>query len=158
MRFLSYILSLSLLAAVSNAAEELTPQQVDLFELHVRPVLVTHCIKCHGDAKQEGALRLTQLEELLRGGESGPVIVPGKPDESLMLEALRYESLEMPPDHPLDPKLIAGIEKWIANGAPWPKLEKLRPVTTITAEDRDWWCIQPIRDPEVPAVDDRSWC
>ncbi len=158
MRFPLSLVVFLLVPSVVAAADELTQPQVELFELHVRPVLVAHCVKCHGDAKQEGALRLTKLEELLRGGDSGPAIVPGKPDESLILEALRYESLEMPPDGPLDPKLIAGIEQWIAAGAPWPKLAVLRPQSTITEEDRQWWCIQPIRDPEVPEVDDHGWC
>ena len=92
MRCLSFLSVLSLVVAMAQASDDISAQDVELFELHVRPVLVDNCIKCHGDAKQEGSLRLTKFEELLRGGESGPAIVPGKPDESLLLEALRYES------------------------------------------------------------------
>ncbi|MCA8999039.1 MAG: DUF1553 domain-containing protein [Planctomycetaceae bacterium] len=158
MRCLSFLSVLSLVVAMAQASDDISAQDVELFELHVRPVLVDNCIKCHGDAKQEGSLRLTKFEELLRGGESGPAIVPGKPDESLLLEALRYESFEMPPEKPLDSKLIAGIEKWIAAGAPWPKLAVLRPDSSITDEDREWWCIQPISDPQVPEVQDNGWC
>ncbi|MEZ5940069.1 MAG: DUF1553 domain-containing protein [Planctomycetaceae bacterium] len=143
---------------VQAESTELNAQQVELFEIHVRPVLVTHCIKCHGDAKQEGALRLTKLEELLRGGESGPAVVPGKPEESLLLEALRYESFEMPPSGQLDDKLVAGIEAWISAGAPWPNTEVLRPISTLTEADRNWWCIQPVADAPVPAVNDNGWC
>ena len=149
---------IALLMPCLVVAEELTPKQRDLFEKHVRPILVAHCIKCHGQSKQEANLRLTSLEELLKGGESGPAIVPGNADESLLLEALKYDSLEMPPDGRLNRNLISGIEKWIAAGAPWPRNVVLKPTPKITAKDREWWCYQPIADPTVPNVDDGGWC
>ncbi len=136
----------------------LSAQQSDLFESHVRPTLVAHCIKCHGDTKQEGGLRLTKMEELLRGGESGPAIVPGNLNESLLLESLRYESFEMPPSGQLKDDIVEGIAKWIEAGSPWPQGLVLKPTVTITDEDRDWWCYQPIGDPVVPDVDDNGWC
>ncbi|MGC1272168.1 MAG: PSD1 and planctomycete cytochrome C domain-containing protein [Planctomycetaceae bacterium] len=150
--------AIPLLAAQCVSAKDLTPEQSDLFEKHVRPTLVTHCIKCHGEAKQESDLRLDSREAMLTGGAAGPAIVPGKPGESLLLEAVRYESYEMPPSGQLDAALADGLEKWIAAGAPWPEGTVLKPTPKITAEDREWWCYQPIVDPQVPQVDDGSWC
>ncbi len=139
-------------------ADDLTPQQRDLFEVHVRPTLVRHCIKCHGEDKQESGLRLTSLESLIKGGESGPAIVPGKPGESLLIEALRYESFEMPPSGQLEDQVVRGMAEWIKAGSPWPQGLVLSPPPNITAEDRDWWCYQPIENREVPIVNDNGWC
>jgi len=139
-------------------AGELSPRQRDLFEIHVRPTLVKHCLKCHGESKQEGGLQLTSLASLLAGGDSGPAIVPGKPDESLLLEALRYESYEMPPSGRLDAEVADGIAAWIEAGSGWPQGLVLAPAPKITDEDRDWWCYQPPGDPAVPEVDDDGWC
>ncbi len=135
-----------------------TAQDFEAFEIHIRPILVTHCVKCHGDQKAEGGLRLTRREDLIRGGESGPALIPGKPEDSLLVEAVHYESLEMPPEEPLSPKQISAIEAWIADGAPWPDATKLRPTTGLSEQDRQWWCIQPILDPVVPPADPEGWC
>ena len=158
MRFACLLSALFFTPFYQVPADELSPKEKDLFEIHVRPLLVAHCIRCHGDEKQESELRLTSLEEILKGGESGPAIVPGKPNDSLLLEALRYESLEMPPDGKLDKEAIDGIEKWIAAGSPWPRGTVLKAAPKITAKDRAWWSFQPIADPVVPNVDDDGWC
>ncbi|WP_442506686.1 DUF1553 domain-containing protein [Novipirellula sp. SH528] len=138
--------------------QQLSREQHDLFEIHVRPTLMRHCISCHGETKQEGGLRLTSLDDLLKGGESGPAIVVGKPNESLLVEALRYESFEMPPEEPLENELIDGLVNWIAAGAPWPADVMLKPLPKITDEDRAWWCYQPITDPKPPATERDEWC
>jgi hypothetical protein len=140
------------------SAQKLPRADRDLFEIHVRPTLVAHCIRCHGDAKQEGGLKLTSFEELMEGGDSGGVIVEGKPAESLIMEAMRYESFEMPPDGQLDDEVIAGLAKWITAGAPWPEGTVLEPTPEITDEDREWWCYQPLADPALPEVEDDRWC
>ncbi|GAA5511059.1 hypothetical protein Rcae01_06572 [Novipirellula caenicola] len=124
----------------------------------MRPTLTRHCIACHGESKQEGGLRLTSLEDLLEGGDSGPAIVIGNPDESLLIEALRYESFEMPPEEPLENELISGLVDWIADGATWPAGVVLQPPPKISDEDRAWWCYQPITDPQPPAIKDDQWC
>ncbi|QDS93800.1 Planctomycete cytochrome C [Roseimaritima multifibrata] len=139
-------------------AEEPTTAERDQFEQHVRPMLLTNCIKCHDDNKQEGGLNLTTLEGLLEGGDSGPAVVPGKPDESLLLEALRYESFEMPPSGQLEDSLVGGIAAWVAAGADWPNGLQLKKVAKIDQKDRDWWCYQPVGDTPVPEVDDNGWC
>lgn len=146
------------LITVPLTAGEPNQQDRDLFEIHVRPTLVAHCIRCHGETKQEGELQLTSFEALLKGGESGPAIVPGKPNESLLIEAMKYESFEMPPTGQLEKDLVVGIEKWITAGAKWPKGVVLKPTPKITSIDREWWCYQPIADPAVPQVEDDGWC
>ena len=132
----------------------------EFFELHARPLLVAHCIRCHGEAKQEAGLNLATRAGVVAGGDSGPAIVPGKPAESLLLEALRYESLEMPPTGKLDDVAIAGIERWVAAGAPWPEGTVLAPADPLAAADRTWWCYQPITDPSVPEppAELAGWC
>ncbi|MFG0262948.1 MAG: DUF1553 domain-containing protein, partial [Novipirellula sp. JB048] len=87
----------------------------------------------------------------------GPAIVVGEPAESLLVEALRYESFEMPPEAPLEEEPIAGLEKWIAAGAPWPDDVTIQPPPTISDDDRQWWCYQPILDPEPPVIASDDW-
>jgi mono/diheme cytochrome c family protein len=96
------------------AADEALQASEQFFESSIRPVLHSQCVKCHGENKQEGNLRLDSLEGLLKGGDSGPAIVVGKPQESLLMEAVRYESFEMPPVKPLKDEQISDLEKWIA--------------------------------------------
>ncbi|MCA9138566.1 MAG: DUF1549 domain-containing protein, partial [Planctomycetales bacterium] len=146
------------LPTVSSQADEPPSNQRDQFEVHVRPLLVKHCIECHGDARQEGGLVLTSIDALLKGGDSGPAVVPGKPDESLIVEALRYESVEMPPSGQLPDTVADGIADWIAAGSAWPQGVVLTPAPKITGEDRDWWCYKPVKEPAIPAVKDNGWC
>src|SRR5690554_739949 len=85
------------LAGVCRAEGPLDPRSDDFFETHIRPVLATKCLKCHGAKKQESNLRLDSRAAMLKGGDSGPAVVPGKPGESYLIEAIKYESFEMPP-------------------------------------------------------------
>lgn len=130
----------------------------DLFEMHVRPMLVSHCIRCHGEKKQKNGLRLDSRAGFQKGGKSGPVIVAGKPDESLLVKALRHESPEMPPTGRLEKEKIFAIMKWIEAGAPWPQGVVLRPVPAGSKNEEKWWCFQPIGGRVVPEVDDEGWC
>ena len=95
-------------AADQAAPAEVSAEQARFFEQHVRPLLIQKCQKCHGADKQSGNLRLDSRGALLLGGDSGPAIVPGSAAESLLVEAINYESYEMPPDGKLD-----------ASGSPW---------------------------------------
>lgn len=150
--------ALSASAVTSAATPEPTPEQIRFFEEKVRPIVAEHCYKCHGSQQQKGSLRLDIPEMALAGGESGPVIVPGKPEESPLVEAIRWESLEMPPSGKLSPTQIAALTEWVRLGAPMPKghgdagglaVRKSRGV--LTEEDRQWWAIQPIQRPPLPA-------
>ncbi len=96
-------------------------QRADFFEKRVRPLLVERCVKCHGAEKQEGGLRLDQAQGVVRGGDSGPVIVAGKPDESRLIEAVRQTGdLKMPPKGKLSDAQITVLVEWIRAGAVWP--------------------------------------
>lgn len=147
-----------------SAAAEAPPvsaEQAKFFESKVRPLLVENCFKCHSEESQKGNLRLDARGEMLLGGESGPAIVPGEPENSLLMEAVRHESYEMPPSKKLRDDEIAILEKWIQDGAPWPgddgKFAKRVIGKEFTDEDRAWWSYQPVRQPEVPRIADHEW-
>lgn len=130
-----------------------TPQQLQFFETRVRPLLHSRCVKCHGENEQKGGLRLDSLESLLTGGESGPAAVTGQPAKSLLLEAVRYESFEMPPDKPLSDQEIADLESWIKNGTAWPQLngKSVRLQGAVfTEEERRFWSLQPLTHSDPP--------
>lgn len=129
------------------------------FEREIRPVLVSQCIQCHGEKKQEGGLRLDSRDGLLRGGDTGKVIVAGKPDESLLIDALNHRSLEMPPDKKLSDKTIHHFERWVAAGAVWPdSIKNLKNSDSIISDDdRHWWAFAPIKTTS-PEIDfDDAW-
>jgi hypothetical protein len=88
-----------LVAEEPAASEEFAPEHLEYFEKSVRPVLVAHCYECHSAKKQESGLRLDSRAAVLTGGESGPAVVPGEPDKSLLVSALHYadDGPQMPP-------------------------------------------------------------
>ena len=136
--------------------------QLDFFEKQIRPVLVEHCYECHAtDAKKiRGGLLLDSREGIRRGGESGPSVVPGKLDESLLLDAIRYESFEMPPSGKLPDQVIADFEEWIRLGATDPRESDAPPpsVASIDIEKgKEFWSFRPLRESAPPEVEDRSW-
>ena len=123
MMFVFLLLASAPLLAASNPSTD--TEGLDFFEKKVRPVLVEHCYKCHSAqasaaGKLKGDLLLDSREGLLKGGKNGPVIAPGKPDESRLIEAVRYtnEDLQMPPKDRLGASVVADLEKWVAMGAP----------------------------------------
>ena len=101
------------------------------FETNIRPVLSEKCYECHSSkaAKIKGGLRLDHIELILQGGDSGPAIIQGKPDDSLIVQAIRYDDLDfhMPPKEKLPKKVVQDFEKWISEGADWPD----EPVPTL---------------------------
>src|SRR4051812_48832851 len=99
-RFISLLLVTTLLAGASTARGQAAQDDPEtFFELKIRPVLAGTCFKCHGGQKTSSGLRVDSRDALVRGGETGPAVVPGKPDESLLVQAVRYtdEDLRMPP-------------------------------------------------------------
>ncbi|MFO0979566.1 MAG: DUF1553 domain-containing protein [Planctomycetaceae bacterium] len=127
------------------------------FESKVRPLLIQHCAECHGKEKHKGELRILSQAHLLEGGESGPAIVPGDPDASLLIQAMKYQGLEMPPAGKLPDEQIQVIADWIRKGAIWPADDEAgAPVrskdATISEEDRSHWSFHPVRKPEVPKL------
>ncbi len=134
--------------------------QLAQFENEIRPLLVGKCLECHGPRKAESGLRLDQLEMALAGGDSGPALVPGKPNESLLLAAVRHaDGLEMPPKGKLNEHEVAALERWIDQGAAWPAGVRLGGVGPalrsgpIRDEERAFWSFQPVSDPLPPQVE-----
>ncbi|HZK79543.1 MAG TPA: PSD1 and planctomycete cytochrome C domain-containing protein [Humisphaera sp.] len=133
------------------------------FEAKIRPVFVNHCYKCHSAQakKLKGALHLDTREGLLKGGENGIVLTPGKPDESKLIQAVRYtnDDLKMPPKDQLSKETVADLEKWVAMGAPDPRGAVAAPVVAAPAKrhidldaGRKYWAFQPLAKGEPPAV------
>ncbi len=159
------IIAASLIAVLAPSAtvRSAEPDDEQFFETQVRPLLTERCFKCHGDDKQKGGLRLNGLRTLLTGGESGPAIVPGHPEQSLLIEAINYESFEMPPDGKLSDDEIAILSTWVTKGAPWPGADRdlapRLPVEKFSDDDRQFWSFQPLQHAEPPRVDDDDhWC
>ena len=103
---------------IADEVSELSPANRTFFENKIRPVLVKHCYACHSEQaartkKLRGGLRLDSRAALLKGGDSGPAVDLDKPAESLLIQALKYESLEMPPQGALPASIVADFQKWI---------------------------------------------
>ncbi|HVX63550.1 MAG TPA: DUF1549 domain-containing protein, partial [Pirellulales bacterium] len=147
---------LAALASVCPAALR-ADEGLEFFETNVRPLLVEHCQKCHGAKKQEAGLRLDSPQAALAGGDSGPAFVPGKPDESLLIAAVRYsDDVQMPPSGKLKDKQIEALTHWVRLGAPWPASPE--PAGDNLAEKQQrHWAFQPIGDPVPPEVKDAAW-
>ncbi len=148
--------------APATTSPETPPTAADLqyFEQKIRPVLVANCYECHFGAKPKGKLSIDTRDGIRRGGETGPAVVPGNVKESLLLQAVRHEGLEMPPDKPrLPDNVIADLERWIASGAADPRdgkpLEKSSTAMTLE-QAKSHWAFQPIRSPPLPDVKDTA--
>ena len=133
------------------------------FESKVRPILSEKCYECHSASanKSKGGLRLDHINLILKGGDSGPALVIGKPLESLIMEAIRYEDpdFHMPPKEKLSKQVVVDFEKWIMEGAHWPKenepvasTKKKRSSFNLEKRKNEHWCWQPIQKPEVPSL------
>jgi mono/diheme cytochrome c family protein len=136
-----------------------TAEQLEFFENKIRPVLAEHCYSCHSAKaeKVKGGLLLDTQAATLKGGDTGPAVVPGDPDKSLLIRAVRYadENLKMPPkDKKLAPEQIADLETWVKMGAPDPRTQAL---TVTPPPATNHWAFQPIRRPEPPRVINQRW-
>lgn len=155
---LLYVALLSLWQASAAADESVSADSLKFFENRIRPLLAENCFKCHGPAKAEGGLRVDHITPLLKGGDSGPALIPRQPDQSLLMELVRRDDPDyaMPPDarDALTPQQVADLKQWIALGAPWPTAEtwsdEQRDEHGFTATDRSWWAVQPLADVNVP--------
>lgn len=150
-------------AATLAQAED--PQQaarrkgLELFEKKIRPVLVKQCYSCHAkDAKEIGGkLLLDTSEGMTRGGESGPVVKIESPAESLLIQALKYEDIQMPPEAPVSEAVVHDFIEWIKLGAPDPRNEGKKPPPPKVVKETKLWSFQPIVDPPIPAVQQPDW-
>jgi cytochrome c553 len=150
-----------LLCASSGETAEggTNPAAIEFFEMKVRPVLVAQCQNCHG-TKKRGNLLLDSRAGLLKGGDTGPAIVPGEPEKSLLIKAISYrDQLRMPPRSKLSDEQIADLTAWVKMGAPWPGAGR----GTASEEKIDLnkrlahWSFQPVRPQVPPAVKDGRW-
>ena len=146
-----------LLTGHAGAAD---PEGDRFFREKIGPVLEAECFRCHssGAEKVKGGLLLDSREGLVRGGDTGPAVVPGKSGESLILQALRHEDgLEMPPRKPkLAASVVADFARWIDLGAPAPAGKKASEKSKLD-EARRHWAFQPVRKPSPPSVRDADW-
>ncbi|MCA9199078.1 MAG: DUF1549 domain-containing protein, partial [Planctomycetales bacterium] len=126
------------------------------FDNEVAPLLVQRCLSCHNTSKKEGGLNLSRAADAMAGGESGLVIEPGKPQDSLLWQ--RVDADEMPPKEHLSSSEKELLRKWITDGAKWGS-DPIDPFGYST-KDRggyDWWSLQPVKNPAVPTVVDGMW-
>jgi mono/diheme cytochrome c family protein len=145
------------LSPAATVADDVTTDRArtEFFENRIRPILVEHCQECHGPEKQESGFALVSRDALLAGGQSGPAVVPGMPDESLLVQAVRYDGREMPPDAKLGDDEIAAIEQWVRDGAAWTTMGSgdgvvLGDQKTLFEQAKTHWALQPVRKPAVP--------
>ncbi|HRQ87666.1 MAG TPA: DUF1549 domain-containing protein, partial [Bacteroidia bacterium] len=165
---------LAALALIGNASAGLraglasTDDGLKFFEERIRPVLAEKCHSCHSaeSEKLKGSLQVDHLQHLLAGGDTGPSLVVGKPDDSLLVEAIAYGNpdLRMPPKEQLPAAVVEDFRKWIASGAPWPEepipqADKKTARKSFDLEKRhaEHWSWRPVIKPEPPAVKDADW-
>ncbi|MBI1784693.1 hypothetical protein HYR69_06065, partial [Candidatus Sumerlaeota bacterium] len=131
------------------------------FETKVRPILAENCFSCHGPQKQKANLRLDSLAAVLKGGDDGAVIVPGDPEQSLMIKAIRYDGeIKMPPKEKLPQEAIDHLTQWVKMGAPWAVKPKADDTLAAAPEKRDpkkHWAFLPVGNPAPPETRDAAW-
>ncbi|MBK1877625.1 PSD1 and planctomycete cytochrome C domain-containing protein [Pelagicoccus mobilis] len=154
-----------LLVGFSTSADELSNEDLQFFESEVRPLLIDNCYKCHSaDAEKiRGHFLIDSAPAMLRGGESGPAIVPGNSAESRLIQMVKrhpdYEA--MPPKSKLAPEEIETLIAWIDRGAPDPRVEESLSAADLSdfnlEERKKWWSLQPVNTPEIPEVKNADW-
>src|SRR6266542_665009 len=139
----------------------LTREGIEFFEKKIRPVLTEKCYKCHsaGAEKIKGGLLLDSRSGWMKGGDSGPVIVPGDPEKSRLIHAVRYtdSSLQMPPKEILLSSQIDDLATWVRMGAPDPRVEAKPSRIADRASRTNHWAFLPLRDSLPPKVKDKKW-
>ncbi len=157
-----------LLTGVGSAAAQNLPSDSsgDYFETKVRPILANNCYSCHTNSALSG-LRLDSLDSMKKGGKRGPAIIPGDPENSLMIQALKHsaaDGLKMPMGGKLKDSEIDILATWIKNGAVWSKTDA--PVVAVAdnkgayvipPERKNFWSFQALKNPQPPDVKDKTW-
>jgi hypothetical protein len=163
-----FILTGALAFALPTFADEPTKEQLDFFEGKIRPILSEKCYKCHSleSGKSKGGLTVDLAAATLKGGDTGPGIVPGKPEESLIYKAVTYadKDMQMPPTSSggkLDAQQIADIAAWIKMGAPDPRKDgaKAKKLSGLNDSARNHWAYQPVKAHiKIPINKNQQWC
>lgn len=151
----------------SSAKNAPSAEEIAYFKNNVRPILVAHCYNCHSqDFKEAGGLRVDTHDGFFTGGKSGPPVIPGHPEQSLLIKKLLLKDPKhrMPQEAPpLSSDEIAILTKWVKDGAAWPdETEKLPPTSAALQKTyanlrAHHWAFQPLTDPKVPQVADKAW-
>ena len=160
-RLLPLLMILAGGARLANA-ETISPAALDFFEKKIRPVLISNCYQCHSASAKEvkGNLRLDTRAGIRKGGDLGPSIIVGKPDESPLIQALKHQDgLEMPPKQKLSDEIVADFVKWVTFGAPDPREGNTSTVgKKISLTDaRKFWSLQPVKITAPAAAANSSW-
>lgn len=156
------------IVGAATGTKDVPAEAAQFFEASVRPILAENCFSCHGPQKQKGGLRLDSNEFLMKGGDSGPVVVPGDPAKSRLIVAIGYADadIKMPPKNKLPQEAIDALTAWIKMGAPWPE-KKVSSASDKPAETFDdfvarsrqtHWAFKPVRHPAPPSVANEAWC
>lgn len=146
-------------------AQETDPKELEFFEQKIRPVLVQHCYACHSEkaaanGKLKAKLLLDSREGVAKGGDTGPAVIPKKSAESLLIKALRYDGVEMPPAGKLSENVIADFVRWVDLGAPDPRSGKAaqpKPREIDLVAGRQFWSFQPLKEAAPPEVANAAW-
>ncbi|MEC7906711.1 MAG: PSD1 and planctomycete cytochrome C domain-containing protein [Verrucomicrobiota bacterium] len=166
LKYPSYYAFLVLLSVpLSISASDLDPDSLEYFESKIRPLLVENCYKCHSvdSDRIKGGFLIDSKPGLLKGGESGPAIIPGDARNSRLIQMVeRHPDFEaMPPKSKLSQSEIASLITWIDRGAPDPRLEETVAADSLSdfnlEERKQWWSLQPVKKPPVPRVENQSW-
>jgi len=150
---------------VLAAAKIADAQSAEFYKTKVKPILIEHCFKCHGDdaAAIKGGLALTSNAAIIEGGDSGSAVDRDSPAESLLLSAIRYEDYEMPPAGKLAAEKIDVLTQWVEQGAKIPADEEKNldladhAVPEVNDETKKWWSFQPVQRPDLPEIASTEW-
>jgi hypothetical protein len=164
-RILLALLLLMWVIPISAQEKTITSEQLEFFEKKVRPILVQHCFECHSATakKVKAGLLLDSRSGMLEGGDNGPALVPGDPEKSRIIEAIRYTNvdLKMPKKSKLPDAVVADLTAWVKMGAPWPDQKHVKKKTNsefdLQKRKQEHWAWRPIQIPEVPKVKDAAW-
>ncbi len=148
-----------------DGKQSVSAADAEYFEKKVRPLLVTRCHECHSAKQQKGNLRLDSLAGALKGGDTGPAVVAGQPDQSEMIAAINYDpaGYQMPPTAKLPSEEIETLTEWVRRGAPWPGSPSTAEGLPATGETFDidersrHWAFQPLSNPVPPVTKDKGW-
>ncbi len=151
--------------SIENAPAQESPESEQYFEAKVRPLLVKHCVECHGPKEQSGELRLDLQASATKGGSTGPAFVAGETEKSLIVRAVQYKEsdFKMPPDAKLSDEEIAIVVEWVRSGAFWPKDKdataamSLPPAQRIDEIRASHWAYKALGEHQPPVVHDTAW-
>ncbi len=124
---------------------------------------LSKCYSCHSSKSEElgGKLRMDTRDGMRVGGESGPAFVEGRPDESLLIQALRYDGLEMPPNEPLPESVVSDFITWVKMGVPDPRIDHpliaKKPAKELVETKPELWSFEPVSDPAIPTFQKQGW-